>query len=636
MAALAFVAVLATRADPAAGALDCVWERLAESLDPALEALDGVRALAPGAVVPPRIAARCATRIRAAIAACVRGERPRPMGCAAAFGRAARMLSAISGRLPGAPFAAVGEAAGSVAHLLARARRDPGCARSDPSGVVPAYGSVLVDGRSIRLAPACPLASGRRYRLLARLRAGVSATEPPLASGWLTAGIPPAAPEDAPAAFAPFLERLRRGVADTSGLTVRPAIVVVLDAPLSPRDLLAARPRFVPEPDPSVSASAVPVLRIGTVDARLTLDVAPLAAGEVAPAPEATRRPVDGAEAAALGLAPGTLPHVEALFVGRFASLDLGRAIRVEVPFLLTLPAGRPGPAPVVILLNGLGGTGAQMLVAHAGALAEAGLSAATFDLPLHGARQEAGVAFLVPADPPTLVRNLRQAALDTVALSHALRTGAALSADAAALIDRRAPRLMGYSLGAITAALALGVDRSFGTTVLMAPAGDLTDWLAVPLAAAIGQPVRRCAGWGPAGQPCRTKADCPPHAHCVTDPAMVRLFQPIETAYRTALADADPQTYGSRAPGTDRRRPILLQEGARDAIIVPFNTEVLAATMGADPTCRLGPDAPQVLCRFPDLGHELADRDEPRRQAYRFLATDGHELAPYDGLSAR
>jgi hypothetical protein len=94
-------------------------------------------------------------------------------------------------------------------------------------------------------------------------------------------------------------------------------------------------------------------------------------------------------------------------------------------------------------------------------------------------------------------------------------------------------------------------------------------------------------------------------------------------------VADVDPETWAARAGGPDGRRPVLVQLGTADEVIQPGNTAWLATTLGADPTCRLRPDAPQTLCAFPGEGHGLVNRDAPREQAHVFLASAGRDLGP-------
>src|SRR5438309_510850 len=87
----------------------------------------------------------------------------------------------------------------------------------------------------------------------------------------------------------------------------------------------------------------------------------------------------------------------------------------------------------------------------------------------------------------------------------------------------------------------------------------------------------------------------------------------------RHRVADADPQPVARGAAGPDGARPILIQEAGDDWIIYNSNTAWLAVAVGADMTCSLRADAPQTLCHFRGMGHDLVNLAAPQAQAHEF-----------------
>lgn len=622
---------LAGAADGAArGALPPLWERLEERLPRDLRLLESLRPLVPEAVPAARRVARCRARLGAASAACVRGRSPGPIGCAAIFRQSAEALATRLGTAPpDAPVAEAAEAAARLAFLfraVARARR-VGCAAptTDPTDDVPAVVTRVPGGAALRVAPARALAPHARYWLRAELPAPVVAVEPPLTSEGTLAAAAPAAGEPLPPRARDFVADTLAGAARAPGVTVHPSLVLHLARPLSWGALRADRVRFTRAPGPGAVARLTTGGRVLVRDARR----ARAAGRKTARAGTLRLLAPDGPESVALGIPAGALPHVARLAVGRFVSHDLAHARSSRVRFVIALPRAVTAPPPV-LLLHGLHGTGLAFFLNRADLLAEQGLAAVGFDLPGHGARTDDAV-FFTPTDPARLARGLRQATVDAIALATALG-----AAPLVAHLSTGAPRLLGYSLGGMVGTLVLGAVPELGAAVLVAPAGDLADWLGLHVAQGLGVPILACAGGADAGAACLATRRCPPGGACVASPGFYALER-AATAYGTVLAEVDPQTWAARAAGPDRRRPVLVQEGADDEVIENGNTAWLATALGADMTCRLDAAAPQTLCRFPGVGHNLVNLPAPRAQAHRFLASAGRELgADAAALAAR
>ena len=595
------------------GRLPVLWERLVEILPSAVALIDRLRVVSPAPLPSQRILARCSDRVVRASAACARDRPVERIGCAGVFARAFRTLSAA--RHPAAPFAEGAEEASRVSLLLHRIARE-GCAPSARAEAVPAVLALVDGGAALRIEPASPLASSRAHHLWfgRTSRAGRTSNDMAEPAG-LREAMPPTAPQ--------FLGNLYAAAERAAGVTVRPRVLVAMPETLTLSAARRSRIEFRRGPTPASGGTSTAFRTVASLlldDARR----ASAAGRKTARAGEVRVVPAASADPASMGIAGTSLPHVARYVVGRFVSRDVetGRASRV--PFLVTAPAG-PVHA-VVVLLHGLGGRSTAFLARRADDLAERGLAAASFDLPYHGDR-ETSTAFLDTLDPAAFAVHLRQARIDGFAFTTALRTALPGVLPAGTPV-----RLLGYSLGGMVGAQLLAGDPDIDAAVLVAPAGDLFDFVGLRVAESLGLPLVTCAGGANEGAACAAGEPCPDGV-CAPNPHLYP-FARIATPYRTVVADVDPQTEASHIAGRDGRRPVLIQEGDRDYIIHNANTAWLAAGMGADMTCALRAGAPQTLCHFRGAAHDLVNIPVAQAQAHTFLASGGRTLV--DGGDAR
>ncbi|MEW6271472.1 MAG: hypothetical protein AB1689_19495, partial [Thermodesulfobacteriota bacterium] len=524
------------------------------------------------------------------------------------------------------------------------------CARIAPAGAVPTQILLASDARSVLVRPLTALRAGRRYALVAygfaapeveRLRE--SLVPRPQGDGLL---IPEGAfAEPAAEAFAgdaggisaarttELVRRLTRDAAAMPGLGPFSGVRVTLPEPLRAEQLGELRFAFVPA-DAAPAGSALAVYR--TLDPRDgLLAYRARLAGLDCPATAAEARDVKQELGA-------RLPHVARLLHGTYRSLDLGDAAggaaralgvpagearAVERPYLLALPRDVGPQTPLVLAVDGHAGRASRILGKHAAALAERGIAVLAVELPHHGERRAAGREFLDALDPADLGRNIRQAAVDVLAAVQAVaRCG--LRTDGGETLRFARPRYLGYSLGGMVGALARSVEPLLGTTVLVAPGGDILGWLMWRIAPELGATYVTCLGGPAEGQSCVPTGRCTAPAVCITDPYLERLQLVIALPYEIAAAAGDPLSYATHRTGGASDSRLLLVTAGDDVALHPLLATRLADAYGMRPVAarrRRGPRSQMV--QWPQLGHDLIDRPAVRAQVYEFLASDGRRL---------
>jgi hypothetical protein len=609
---LALGAALPLAAHGAEGTPPPRWERLAEIVTPTIEEVESLRDGGAAGLPERRVLARCAERVRTAIAACARGRRPAALGCAARLmGTALALDEAVDQSTPaGALTAFVATDMARLAVLVATLERvRDECTHPPSGGSVPAVLAWHAGGTRLEVEPALPLAPGTRYRLVIEPRLAVSSIRPALDRHGRLLG------EPAPAAKLPALveygTRMLREAADVPGVTTRPVLTLRLARPV-PIDALPRLRVAFHEIAPDDGGDGIVVATVGE-------DLLP-APPRPAPAPQEPPRLIERDERATLGLESPELAGV-VLRLGSFVVRATGSARRV--PYVVARPRTPADSGRVVLLLHGLGGSAARFLRIRGASLLAEGATLVAMDLPRHGMRDD-GTPFLDTRDPTVLSGNLRTAVEDVVALAAHLRTQGAIEPDAPPVT---AVRVLAYSIGATVASVALAVDPTLGAAVLMAPPGDLADFLGVSTSASFGEPLLRCLVGGELGAPCGAKATCP-GGTCALNPLLLPP-RDVRTAVRTIFAAVDPQTRARAMAGADGTRPILFQVGGQDGIVEPDQTVWLAAALGADLTCTRRTARPQTLCRFPDAGHNVGSYGDARRQGDAFVLSDGALLAP-------
>jgi hypothetical protein len=334
------------------------------------------------------------------------------------------------------------------------------------------------------------------------------------------------------------------------------------------------------------------------------------------------------------------VPNVARLLQGEYRSLAItgdaatgplgvpaAAAQPLALPYLLALPPDARTTTPLVVLLDGHAGSASRILGKHAAALTERGLAVLAVELPFHGARATPGRDFLDPGDPAALGRNVRQASVDVLAaIEHASRCG--LPLPDGARLRPPAVRYLGYSLGAMVGSIVRSVEPRLGTTVLVAPGGDILGWLLLRVAPMVGATYVSCLGGTQEGESCIADGQCRPPGVCMVDPFLDRFHLLIALPYEIAAAGADPLSYATHRTGVASKGRLLIITGGEDAAL-----HALLATRLADAN-RMRPTAPHQrvgprsrLVQWPELGHELVDRPGVRAQITAFLASDGRDV---------
>jgi len=524
------------------------------------------------------------------------------------------------------------------------------CDRVAPAGAHPSQLLVGGDARTVWVRPRTALRGGRRWALvaygvapekLAALRA--SLVPQPAGDG---VAIPPGAFADpAEAAFAgdpggvsakrtgELLRRLERDAAAMPGLGPFSGVRVTLAEPLRTDDVGRLRFAFVPA---NVAPPERTLAVYRTLDARdgLLAYRARLAtlACTVAPADPRDVKQELGAR----------LPHVARLLHGTYPSLDLGappggaeralgvpadEAAVVERPYLLSLPADAGPETPLVVAVDGHAGRASRILGKHADALAERGVAMLAVELPHHGERQVAGEEFLDALDPAELGRQIRQSTVDVLGAVQAVARCGVL-ADGGERLRFSRVRYFGYSLGGMIGVIARSVEPLLGTSVLVAPGGDILGWLMLRLSPQLGATYVTCLGGPQEGESCIPTGQCAAPGVCAIDPYLEELQLLLALPYEIAAAAGDPLSYATHRTGSASDGRVLLVTGGDDAALHPALATRLAdaaALRVVAPQRRRGPRAEMV--QWPQLGHELVDRPEVRAQIYGWLASDGRRL---------
>jgi dienelactone hydrolase len=203
------------------------------------------------------------------------------------------------------------------------------------------------------------------------------------------------------------------------------------------------------------------------------------------------------------------------------------------------------GPVPAVIVLHGWGAIVSKHLIeSFCRSLAERGLAAFMLELPYHLERRaegKLGGAEFMTDDPQQLVEFGRQAVIDLRCVLDWLETRPE--------VDSRQLGVVGLSLGAITANLAMGVDDRLKAGVSILGGGDLTGII-----------------WrDPLARPWKSKLS----RAGVTEPMLSESLRPIE-----------PLTFADR----NRPRRVLMINGCYDVLIPEASTRALREALDRPP----------------------------------------------------
>lgn len=606
--------------------------------------------------------------VAAADAACkelIEGARacrfPAEDGCGKALVVLFAKLRALRGTLQPRRAAVADKRASDVFDVTSRVALARGalargaCADIGPEGAVASQMLLGPDGRSILVRPLVALRGGRRYAVIARgvpetalgeLRGalvphadGDGITVPP---GSFTASISDLLPDDAggisDAKLRDFVARLEHDADAVPGLGAFAGVRVTLPDVVLPEQVGRLQIAFAPVHE-AREKETLAVYRVLDARRELLEDRAQLGGLDCAtPAPE----PRDVKQA--LG---GSLPNVATLLHGSYRSLAVqggassgpfGVAVAaaqpLQLPYWLALPHGFGPDTPLVVAVDGHGGSAARMLAKHANALTGRGLAVLTVEQPRHGERTEPDVPYLDVLDPAALGRIVRQASVDVLAaVDFVTRCGLALPEGPRLHVAQ--VRLFGYSLGAVVGAIARSVEPRIGTTVLVAPGGDMLGWLALRIPVELGGKYVTCLGGSQEGESCMGSGQCAPPGVCAVDPFFERLQWILTLPYAIAVAPADPLSYVTHRTGTSSRGRLLMITGGEDAALHPMLATHLADAYGMQPSGahqRRGPGTRFV--QWPALAHDLIERPDVRAQIAAFLASNGRSVPPAEAPS--
>jgi dienelactone hydrolase len=244
--------------------------------------------------------------------------------------------------------------------------------------------------------------------------------------------------------------------------------------------------------------------------------------------------------------------------------LSLPVATTASTPSLINLPSAMPSGnpvvdtiwfryfpadaaagvrAPAVVLLPPLGsGEEDPQMTEFAEYLASRGIASAVMALPYHGLRHKRGdepARHFIDGNLAAVVHNFQQSVSDAGTVAAWMQ--------ARPEIDPTRIGIVGISLGAIVAHLAMGIDSTFPVGVAILGGGDLPDLYRHSLIAGIEQMM---------------------HPHHYTAEQL-----------RT-VAPVDPLTYADR----NRPRRVLMIEAARDLLIPPRDATELWNALGRPP----------------------------------------------------
>ena len=236
-----------------------------------------------------------------------------------------------------------------------------------------------------------------------------------------------------------------------------------------------------------------------------------------------------------------SLPPPRAVTLPSAAPSGFPAVDTIAVVFYPAAPSLQPVPA--VVALPPSGGSARDPIMRRlARHLAAEGIACAVMDLPYHGYRKRPGVAPAAPyleGSVRSSVQALGQAASDVRTVTDWLAAQPGINANQLGVV--------GISLGAIVAHLAMGRDDRLTAGVAVLGGGDLADLS-------------------------RTSA-------------LVRLLrrlysQPLDPATLGGLRVVDPLTYADR----NRPRRVLMIEAARDQLVPPRDSTELWEALGRPP----------------------------------------------------
>lgn len=522
---------------------------------------------------------------------------------------------------------------------------EAGCASPLEDGRTAATIQVSGDGRTLRVRPLRPLRAGRAYQLVVEgLASDASIDWHAGSAGRSAADLERDLVDGYDTVFSGAQPRFRDGdarallkrlAAEASALPDVPAAAGAqgtLRRAVDAAALSRLRAWFEPA---TTDAHRKAVLRFRTFDPRAGLvayrellarnGCAPYQGGSLA------LEPVDvGLEGAAIA----------GVYRGRFRSLDLAGDDRtsrilgvdpdvarpIELSFLLALPAGFSAGTPVVLALHGHGGRAETMLKTNAIGLARRGMATLALDLPAHGERGREE-PFVDPLHPERLTLGIRQATVDALALLHAGASCGFQLPDGERFTPRTL-RYLGYSLGAAIGVLLRAVEPELGTTVLVAPPGDLVEWQVQQVPKRLGaETYTGCSGGAAHGRPCRDPSACGPDGTCVFDPQIILLSDVVSSSYGALFGGADPVAFAGERTGSASTAPLLLIAGGLDTtiglLVGPRLADIYGLKLTADGGRR---GAGTRFAYWPGLGHELFANETVREQAYDFLMTGGRQ----------
>ena len=519
---------------------------------------------------------------------------------------------------------------GDAITRLAHFKNTSGCdAASTCAAAIPARIVLAPDTRHVDIKPLVPLRGARRYAVVIEGMPHAAAPETRLGPAGVV-GFPSGLGRiDIPRAEE-LLSRLQHAQAALPLSGNFAGTRAVLPKSLRGEDLRKMRAYFAPitglEPPGTIQTIRTLDARRGLRENRARLRALPCTTEDTVlePGPQ-----LSGAPAGTTSL------------VGRFPSLNVigdptwadalgvpaAKAGGIELDYRLLLPPSFATSTPLVLAVDGHMGSAHRMLARHGAELLAEGLAVLVIDLPAHGTRARAGVDIVTPLDPARLSRSLRQAATDVVAaVREAVVCG--FRAGEGGFYRPTEVRYLGYSLGGIVGSIARSVEPDLGTTVLIAPGGDLMGWLMLRVGAALGARYVGCLGGPEHGETCIDDGACAAPGHCVVDPFFEQLYLWLGQPYSTITAAGDPLSFATERTGETSKAPLLIITGGRDPALHPALAGHLADAYGmrvTGPHERRGPNA--RLVEWPAMAHDLPDHEGPRRQAHRFLGTNGRRI---------
>lgn len=284
-----------------------------------------------------------------------------------------------------------------------------------------------------------------------------------------------------------------------------------------------------------------------------------------------------------------------------------------ELDFLLTLPVSGEPPYPVVLLQHGFGGDN-EIVLELGPPLAELGIASIGIHAVSHGTR--GSPLDLLRARPFRARDIFRQSIADQMAVLRAIEVGIDVDGDGSADLDPSRMGYLGISLGGMLGATLVAVEEILPVAVLNVAGGrvaflgqsiGLRDLVSGELAAEVGLEV--------------------------DDPEFQTYLQRTLETGQHAMDPVDGLNFARRwflDPFSEAAvHRVLLQEGIGDELVDNESTEALAEAGGLlANTATSNPNGVSGLWRFePPGGHGILAREDVRRQAFRFLESDGTEI---------